>query len=54
LEDENGLAQVIVQPDMYQRVGVGIYGHTALVVAGKAEKCGSGVNLLAQQMVALI
>ncbi len=53
LVDETGLAQVIVQPEVYQRVGADIYGHAALVVSGKAEKRGSGVNLLAQQMSAL-
>ena len=53
LEDETGLAQVIVQPEVYQRVGADIYGHAALVVSGKAEKRGSGVNLLAQQVSAL-
>ncbi len=49
LEDETGLAQVIVSPDVYERVGSDIYGHAALVVTGKAEGRGSGVNLLAEQ-----
>lgn len=53
LEDETGLAQIIVQPDVYQRIGADIYGHAALVVSGKAEKRGSGVNLLVDQVAAL-
>jgi len=54
LEDETRLAQAIVQPDVYQRVGANIYGHAALIVSAEAEKRGSGVNLLAQQIIALI
>ena len=49
LEDETGLAQVIVAPDVYERIGSDVYSHVALVVTGRAEGRGSGVNLLAEQ-----
>lgn len=54
LEDETGLVQVVVSPDVYERSGSDIYGHTALGVKGRAEKRGTGVNLLAEQTTVLI
>lgn len=54
LEDETGLAQVIVASDVYERTRSDIYGHAALVVTGNAEGRGSGVNLLAEQTLMLV
>ncbi len=49
LEDETGLAHVTVSPEAYERTGADIYGQLALIVRGKAEKRGAGVNLLIQE-----
>ena len=48
LEDETGLAQVIVSPKVYEQAGSDIYGQSSLVVCGRAEKRGDGMNLVAQ------
>ena len=49
LEDETGLAHVTVSPAVYELTGPDIYGQSALIVRGRAEKRGEGVNLLAER-----
>ena len=53
LEDESGLSQVTVSPDVYERLGPLIYGCAALVVSGMAERRGVGVILRADQAQSL-
>ena len=48
LEDETGMAQVTVFPDVYQQIGPLIYGRAALVVTGAVQKRGDGLLLVAQ------
>ena len=48
LEDETGLAHVTVSPKVYEQAGSDIYGQANLIVCGRAEKRGEGVNLLAE------
>ncbi len=48
LEDETGLAHVTVSPKVYEKTGADIYREAGLVVYGRAEKRGDGVNLLAE------
>src|SRR5262249_33229597 len=38
LEDETGLAQMTVTPEIYERAGPDIFGSTALIVTGLAEQ----------------
>ena len=47
LEDETGLAHVTVSPKTYEQTGADIYREVGLIVYGRAEKRGEGVNLLA-------
>jgi len=49
LENESGMAQVTISPDVYERLGPLIYGCAALVVSGTAERRGVGVILRADQ-----
>ena len=48
LEDETALVHVTVLPEAYQRIGAAVYGAGMVVVEGRAEKRGEGVNLLAE------
>lgn len=49
LEDETGLAQVTMMPDVYERCGADVFGQAAIVVSGIAEQRGTGIILMAQQ-----
>lgn len=47
LEDETGMAQVTVVPDVYARCGAAIFGHALLAVTGVVEARGVGKILRA-------
>jgi error-prone DNA polymerase len=53
LEDETGMAQVTVTPDVYQQQGAAIFGHAAARVTGIAERRGAGNILRAEGMESL-
>ena len=53
LEDESGLAQVTVTPDIYQKCGQEIFAHPILAVKGDVEKRGAGMILRAIDVCAL-
>ena len=48
LEDETGLAQVTVPPDVYERSGAILLSEPLLIVQGRAARRGSGTILIAQ------
>lgn len=52
LEDETALIHVTVLPDVYQWLGAAVYGSGIVVVSGRAERRGEGVNLLAEEVKA--
>ena len=54
LEDESGLAQVAVMPDVYQAVGSAVYTSGTVAVTGRAERRGEGVSLLAEAVMPLL
>ena len=54
LEDESGLAQVAVMPDVYQSVGAAVYTSGTVAVVGRAERRGVGVSLLAESVLPLV
>ncbi len=47
LEDETGMAQVTVTPDVYEQTGQDIFGQIILAVRGVAERRGVGLILRA-------
>ncbi len=47
LEDETGLAQVTVPPDIYAKYGQAVFGNSLLAITGIAEKRGAGTLLRA-------
>ena len=53
LEDETALVHGTVLPDAYKRIGAAVYGAGMVVVEGRADKRGEGVNLLAEGVRAL-
>lgn len=48
LEDETGLAQVTVPPEVYERHGAILLSEPLLVIQGRAARRGSGMILIAQ------
>jgi len=50
LEDETGMLNVIVRPDLFARRRDVITDHPVLVIAGKLERRDDVVNLLAEQV----
>ncbi|MEJ2752734.1 MAG: hypothetical protein P8169_08695, partial [Chloroflexota bacterium] len=53
LEDENGMINVIVRPDVYGRYQNIIRGAHLLLVAGMAQREGVVINLLADSIAPL-
>lgn len=45
LEDETGLAQIIVNPDAYQAIGANLFHETTLAIQGVAKRQGIGLIL---------
>lgn len=54
LEDETGLAHVVVSPDAYKRMGAIIYTSLALTMTGIAKKHGEGTFLAAESSQSLL
>ncbi len=46
LEDESGLLDVVIRPDVYERVRAVIHAHPLLVVSGLVQRAGRSVSLL--------
>jgi error-prone DNA polymerase len=53
LEDETGLADVVVFPKVYEQYGHVIFNSAGLIIEGKAERSGSGVSLIAEKILPL-
>ncbi len=51
LEDETGLANLIVRPDLYQREEARLHNSSVLVVAGLVQREGKAISLLVQQVL---
>ena len=53
LEDEDGMMNVIVRPDVYERYRTVVRSAPLLIVIGQVQKKGAVVNLIAQQILSL-
>ncbi|HAH85917.1 MAG TPA: hypothetical protein DCL60_00930 [Armatimonadetes bacterium] len=50
LEDETGLADVVVFPKVYDRYGRAIYGNSGLIIEGQVERSGKGLSIIAEKI----
>jgi error-prone DNA polymerase len=51
LEDETGLADVVVFPKVYEKYGSVIYGNPGLIIEGKVERMGEmGLSIIASKV----
>jgi error-prone DNA polymerase len=53
LEDETGLANLIIRPDLYQREEAALHNSSVLLVAGLVQREGKAVSLLVRQVLPL-
>jgi len=53
VEDETGMTNVIVRPDVYDRYRAAVRGEPFVVVKGKLAKDDGTVNVLAEEVVGL-
>ncbi len=53
LEDETGLADCVVFPKVYEKYGRVIYGNSALIIEGKAQRMGEGLSIIARKVMPL-
>ena len=53
LEDETGLANLIIRPDLYQREEAVLHNSSDLLVAGFVQREGKALSLLVRQVVSL-
>jgi error-prone DNA polymerase len=53
LEDETGLVNVIIRPDLYEQQRDTLHSATLLLVAGRLQREGAAVSVLAQWVAAL-
>jgi error-prone DNA polymerase len=53
LEDEDGMTNVVVRPDVYEQYQHIIHGHRLLLVAGEVQQEGGSTNLLAKWIAPL-
>jgi DNA polymerase III alpha subunit len=53
MEDEAGMINVIVRPDVYERHRVAVRGEPFLLVEGKLQKDGATVNVIAETVEGL-
>ena len=53
LEDSDGMMNVIVRPDIYDKYRFVLRNEPLLIISGEVQKKGVVVNLIAQQIVAL-
>ncbi len=50
LEDEEGLADCVVFPKVYEQYGTVIFSNPALIIEGKMQRMGQGISILAQRI----
>ena len=50
LEDEEGLADCVVFPKVYDRHGSTIFNNPALIIEGKLQRMGCGISIIAQRI----
>ncbi len=53
LEDESGLVDVVIRPDVYERVRDVLHRHALVLVSGLVQREGRSVSLLAGGVVGL-
>ncbi len=53
LEDETNLVNVIIRPDLYQQQRATLHNAVLLLVAGRLQREGAAISVLAQQVAAL-
>ncbi|HEX9705803.1 MAG TPA: DNA polymerase III subunit alpha [Gemmatimonadales bacterium] len=53
MEDEAGMINVIVRPDVYEKYRVAVRGESMLLVRGKLQKDGATVNVIAEEVEGL-
>ena len=53
LEDETGLVNLIIRPDLYARERDTLHDATLLLVEGRLQREGAAVSVLAQEVKAL-
>ena len=50
LEDEEGLADCVVFPKVYEQYGKVIFNNPALIIEGKVQKMGKGISIIARKV----
>ena len=50
LEDEDGLADCVVFPKVYDKFGRVIFNNPALIIEGKLQRMGKGISIIAQRI----
>ncbi len=50
LEDETGLADVVVFPKVYDKYGSVIYNNSGLIIEGRTERSGKSVSIIAEKI----
>ena len=53
MEDEAGMINVIVRPDVYEKYRLAVRGEPLLLVNGKLQKDGATVNVIAESVEGL-
>jgi DNA polymerase-3 subunit alpha/error-prone DNA polymerase len=53
LEDEFGIMNIVIHPDVYQKDRVTIYERSLLEIHGQVEKVGNQINIRAQRVLPL-
>jgi DNA polymerase-3 subunit alpha/error-prone DNA polymerase len=53
LEDEFGIMNIVIHPDVYQKDRVTIYERSLLEIQGQVEKVGGQINIRAQRVLPL-
>ncbi len=54
LEDESGLLDLVIRPDVYLKVRTVLRDHPLLVVRGLVQRAGTAVSLLVQSVTRLV
>ena len=50
LEDEDGLADCVVFPKVYEQYGKTIFNNPALIIEGKLQKMGHGTSIIVRKV----
>ncbi len=53
LEDVEGMMNVIVRPDVYEKYRLALRSEPLLVITGEVQKKGTVINVIAQRIVGL-